>query len=180
MCVVKTAWERCVEFHGHTCPGLAIGYRAAEAAIQKMGISFSEDEEIVCVTENNACGVDAVQLLTGCSMGKGNLVYRGTGKQAFSFFNRKNGAKLRIVMKRSLSQEGMDRAARQKYILEAPLEELFDFKEPVYEAPEPARLFSSIQCESCSEFAAEPKMRLQDGKKLCLDCISAYTRGWDR
>ena len=25
-------WKKCVEFHGHECPGLAIGYRAAMAA----------------------------------------------------------------------------------------------------------------------------------------------------
>lgn len=180
MCMTKTDWERCIEFHGHICPGLAIGYRVAEAAAVKMGIRFSEDEEIVCVTENNACGVDAVQLLTGCSMGKGNLVYRDTGKQAFSFFNRKNGEKLRIVMKRSLTQAGMDRESRQKYILDAPIEELFDFKTPAYDAPEPARLFSSVCCESCGEFAPEHKIRFQQGKKLCLDCFPSYSRGWER
>ncbi|MBV5307454.1 MAG: formylmethanofuran dehydrogenase, partial [Desulfobulbaceae bacterium] len=31
----KNDWERCVEFHGHSCPGLAIGYRACEAAREK-------------------------------------------------------------------------------------------------------------------------------------------------
>ena len=46
-------------------------------------------EEVVCITENDACGVDAVQVITGCTMGKGNLIYRGTGKMVFSFFNRK-------------------------------------------------------------------------------------------
>ena len=24
----KELWEKCVEFHGHECPGLAIGYKA--------------------------------------------------------------------------------------------------------------------------------------------------------
>ena len=85
----KELWNRCVEFHGHQCPGLAIGYKVCEAARVTMGITFSYDEEIVCVTENDACGVDAVQVITGCSMGKGNLLYRGTGKQAFTFFKRK-------------------------------------------------------------------------------------------
>ena len=88
MCEVKTAWQRCVDFHGHSCPGLAIGYRAVEAVIQLFGYVRSADEEIVCVTENDACGVDAIQVLTGCSFGKGNLIYRDRGKQAFSFLNR--------------------------------------------------------------------------------------------
>lgn len=69
-------WEKCTNFHGHSCPGLAIGYKAAEAAIETMNIKFSEDEEIVCVTENDACGVDAIQVLLGCSLGKGNIIHK--------------------------------------------------------------------------------------------------------
>jgi len=174
----KTAWDRCVEFHGHACPGLAIGYRASEAAVQKLNITFSKDEELVCVTENNACGVDAVQLLTGCSIGKGNLIYKGTGKQAFSFFNRNTGDKLRIVFKNTLNREGMDREVIQDYILKAPLDELFDFKEPAFDAPVEAHLFKSTVCEQCGESASEDKIRLQEGKKVCLDCYSDFSRGW--
>lgn len=178
MCMAKTDWERCVEFHGHTCPGLAIGYKVGLAAIKKLNIGFSKDEEIVCVTENDACGVDAVQVLTGCALGKGNLLYRDTGKQAFSFFNRITGEGIRIVFKGVLNRDIMDREEMQKYILKAPLEELFEFKEPLFKPPVNARLFKSIACENCGETASENKMRLQDGKKVCLDCFSEYSRGW--
>jgi formylmethanofuran dehydrogenase subunit E len=81
----KELWERCVEFHGHECPGLAMGFKDCEAAMEKMGLTFSKDEEVVCVTENDACGVDAVQVITGCTFGKGNLLYKGTGKMASVF-----------------------------------------------------------------------------------------------
>lgn len=57
------------------------------------------DEELVCVTENDACGVDAVQVITGCTMGKGNLLYRGTGKMAFSFYCRNSGKSVRLCLK---------------------------------------------------------------------------------
>lgn len=173
----KTLWERCIEFHGHACPALAIGYRAGEY-ILKQNFSFSHDEEIVCVTENDACGVDAVQVLTGCTIGKGNLIYRGTGKQAFSFFNRKTGDKIRLVFKKKLDWQGMDMETLQNYILEAPIEELFDFKMPNYEIPDKAQIFSSIECELCGESASENKIRLQEGKKVCLDCFHEYSRGW--
>ncbi len=178
MCVQKTAWERCVEFHGHSCPGLAIGYRAAEVAMERLGIGFSRDEELVCVTENDACGVDAIQVLTGCSLGKGNLIYRATGKQAFSFFNRSTGDKLRIVYKKRLDKKTMDKAERERYILTAPIDDLFDLKEPNFEPPQRARLFNSIECELCGEYAAEHRMRLYDGKKVCADCYPDYSRGW--
>lgn len=169
-------WNKCVAFHGHECPGLAIGFRACEAAVEKLGLEFSSDEEVVCVTENDACGVDAVQVITGCTMGKGNLLYHGTGKMAFNFYNRKTGESLRVVAKPNAG--GIDRAQRQTFILTAPMDEVFSFGEPRYEVPEQARLFATTVCEICGEGAPEHKMRLQDGKKVCLDCFQDYVRGW--
>ncbi len=169
-------WKKSVDFHGHECPGLAIGFRACEAVKEKLGLQFSTDEEVVCVTENDACGVDAVQVITGCTFGKGNLIYRGTGKMAFSFFNRKTGESLRLIAKPS--KQDMDRQQRQDYILSAPIEEVFSFGEPSFQLPEQARLFTTIVCESCGEGAPEHKIRLQDDKKVCIDCFKAYDRGW--
>jgi len=169
-------WNKCVEFHGHECPGLAIGFRACEVAIKKMGLKFSSDEELVCVTENDACGVDAVQVITGCTLGKGNLIYRGTGKMAFSFFDRKNENCIRLVLNKFKHE--MSRKERQKYILEAPVDEIFSIKIPDFEVPKCARLFTSIICENCGESAPENKIRISNGKKLCLDCIEDYSRGW--
>jgi len=39
----KELWKKSVEFHGHECPGLAMGFKACEAAMEKMGITFSKD-----------------------------------------------------------------------------------------------------------------------------------------
>lgn len=169
-------WRKCVEFHGHECPGLAIGFRACEIAIEKMRLKFSSDEEIVCVTENDACGVDAVQVITGCTMGKGNLIYRDTGKMAFSFFNRKNNDSIRIILKQSDTK--MSREEKQKFILNAPYEDVFDIKKPQFSLPEQARLFNTIVCENCGEGAPENKIRISGGKMLCLDCYKEYSRGW--
>lgn len=174
----QNLWKKCVDFHGHECPGLAIGFKACEAASKKLGISFSSDEEVVCITENDACGVDAVQVLTGCSIGKGNLIYRGTGKQAFSFFCRDTGKKLRMVFKSNGKEEGISREERQKAILEGDIDELFEFKDPHFELPKKARLFNTIICDECDEGAPEHKMRLMDGKIVCMDCFKDYSRGW--
>lgn len=172
----KELWNKCVEFHGHQCPGLAIGFRASEIAIEKMGLKFSEDEDLVCITENDACGVDAVQVITGCTMGKGNLIYKGTGKMAFSFFDRKNNTSIRLILK---SFKGdMTREERQKYILEAPIEEVFSIMKPDFNVPEKARIFNTVICDKCGEGAPEHKIRLSEGKKLCLDCAKDYSRGW--
>ncbi|MGI6174746.1 MAG: FmdE family protein [Christensenellales bacterium] len=170
-------WKKAVAFHGHECPGLAIGFKACEAAAQKIGIGMSEDEQIVCVTENDACGVDAVQALLSCTIGKGNLLYRGTGKQAFSFFDRKNNKSIRIYL-RAKNQKELSRAEWQAYLLSAPVDDLFTFSEPEFELPEKARLFTTLVCEACGEGAPEHKMRLQEGKTVCADCFKGYSRGW--
>lgn len=169
-------WKKCATFHGHECPGLAIGFKACEAAIEKLKLEFAPDEEVVCITENDACGVDAVQVITGCTMGKGNLIYRGTGKMAFSFFNRKKEESIRMMLK-PFSGE-MDRPQRQAYILNASVDEIFTFSKPKFDVPKKARLFNTVTCEICGEGAPEHKMRLKDGKKVCLDCFEDYSRGW--
>ena len=66
-----TLWKKAVSFHGHECGGIALGVRACMEAIDRLGITFSEEEDLVCVTENDACGVDAVQAILGCTLGKG-------------------------------------------------------------------------------------------------------------
>ena len=173
-----TAWERCIEFHGHSCPGLAIGYRAALAAQQHLQLAFSPDEELVCVTENDACGVDAIQVLTGCSIGKGNLLYRDHGKQAFSFFDRAGGKRIRIVLKPGVFKEGASREELQKMILVTPEEELFAVSQPPELPPERARIFTSLVCQQCGESTAEHRIRLHEGQKVCLACCPDYSRGW--
>ncbi|MGB8454593.1 MAG: FmdE family protein [Anaerocolumna sp.] len=173
----KKLWEKAAAFHGHKCPGLAIGFKACEAAFEKMGIGVSDDEEIVCVTENDACGVDAVQALLSCTIGKGNLLYRGSGKQAFSFFNRTNGKKMRVCLKAKMNGT-MNRAEWQEYLLNAPVDEVFTVSAPKFDLPEKARIFQTVVCEICGEGAPEHKMHLQDGKKVCTDCFESYNRGW--
>lgn len=41
MCMIQNDWNRCVEFHGHSCPGLAIGYRTCEAVGERGKMAFS-------------------------------------------------------------------------------------------------------------------------------------------
>lgn len=167
-------YDKCANFHGHKCPGLAIGVRAAYEAMKILEIEFSEDEEIVCISENDACGVDGIQAALGCSVGKGNLLFKLRGKQAFSIYNRKNGKSIRIVKRESELE--MNREEKQAYILEADFDKVFEIKETKFEIPEEAKIFKSVVCEKCGELTAEPYIRLDNGKKVCLDCYEEYFR----
>lgn len=89
--------KQAVEFHGHLCPGLAIGYRVAKYIREHY--PRSEDEELVCIAENRSCSVDAVQEILGCTAGKGNLIFKDHGKQVFTFFSRDDGRATRIYFR---------------------------------------------------------------------------------
>ncbi len=73
-----------VHFHGHLCPGLALGIRATEIALEVIG-PHAVDEEVVAIVETDMCGVDGIQFLTGCTFGKGNMIHRDYGKNAYTF-----------------------------------------------------------------------------------------------
>ncbi len=169
----KKLWSKCVAFHGHECGGLAIGYIASIYAMSLLKIEFSEDEEIVCVAENDACGIDAIQVLLGCSIGKGNLLFKLRGKQAFSFYKRKSGESIRLVLN---TPEGLRGEEVMKYFLKNGPENLFLIKETTFELPEEARIFNSQICEKCGEKTSENMLRLEDGKKVCIDCVKEYKR----
>jgi len=167
-------WEKCVAFHGHSCGGLAVGYQASLYAIELLGIGgVAEDEEVVCITENDACGVDAVQALLGCTYGKGNLLVKLRGKQAFSFYNRKSGNSVRLVLRRTPEKS---RDERQEWVMEGDYHELFDVKETVDTLPESARIFKTHTCAECGEPMSELHAHLCGDDILCDDCYPAYSR----
>lgn len=188
-----------VRFHGHRCPGLALGYRASEIAMHELGATRSEDEELVCIVENDACGVDAIQYLTGCTLGKGNLIIRHYGKSVYTFINRKTGDAVRIAQRPDFSTRRLDSRAgdlrqqvatgmatpeeREEYrermdhviamILQIPPEGIFGIRHVHIPVPETARIFTSIPCSHCRELVAEPLTRVHGGRVVCIPCANA-------
>lgn len=190
----KELIERTISFHGHSCPGLAIGMRAAELVFRELG--GREETELVAVVETDMCGVDAIQFLTGCTYGKGNLIHKDHGKMAFSFYDQKSGksfrailrpeadggigSELRPLMKKvaegSATDEERSRAGELRAQLETrymseSLEELFAKSEPNSPAPRSPRILQSLRCEACEEMTMESRTRRFDGKTLCIPCF---------
>lgn len=200
MCRGKTPWEKSVEFHGHTCLGLALGFRVAEAALKALGSKRDGDEEMIAVVENDSCAVDAIQVITGCTLGKGNLIMRDYGKQGYTFAQREERKAVRITAKFPEKQEELmalrgrigageatdeDKARFKelngemlKEYLSKPLAEICEVKEVSNDIPEKARIFPSATCSCCGEKMMEPRARVKDGKPICIPCAEKYDRGW--
>jgi formylmethanofuran dehydrogenase subunit E len=193
--------KRVVEFHGHMCPGLALGVRAAEVALAEIG-PHSEDEEVVAIVETDMCGVDAVQFLTGCTFGKGNLLHRDYGKNAYTFIRRSDGKAVRVSGRpdalsaqdpareelfakvrtgSATAEEGRRFAEMQKQrcegILDAPLDQLYDVRDVEVTVPPTARVLPSVVCAACGEASMETRIRRLEGRDLCIPCFEAALAG---
>jgi formylmethanofuran dehydrogenase subunit E len=195
---IKT-FEEAADFHGHVCPGLAIGYRAAEVALEELFSGRSEDEELVCIVENDACSIDGIQVVSGCTIGKGNLLFRDHGKQVYTFILRDKSDAVRIsqkpefamnsapgapaLMKKFFSGEATEeetaayhrqRSDMVEQYLTRPADEIFEIRHVKPEIPEKARLFNSVKCAECGEIVSESRARVKDGNFVCIPCSNEY------
>jgi formylmethanofuran dehydrogenase subunit E len=170
--VQLATYEDVTRFHGHSCPGLAIGYRMTAAALAALEATRSLDEELVAIVENNACGVDAVQVVAGCSFGKGNLIFHDFGKPVYTFFSRATGRGIRVVGHRRGMPEELrdDREGRVRWILTAPETDVVSSSEVAVEEPPRAELVRSVPCALCGEPVMETRLRRVGGRLLCIPC----------
>jgi formylmethanofuran dehydrogenase subunit E len=190
-------FKRCATFHGHVCPGLSIGFRAARAALDRLEEKRAADEEIVAVVETDACSADAVQVLTGCTFGKGNFIYRDYGKMALTLLSRNTGRGVRVAMRPDAFKPDEEHMAliqkiargdetaqeHQRFeelhfkrtcdILEAPVDRLFTISTAEMQLPARARIEPSEPCARCGEPTMPSKMKMVDGQKVCRGCLDS-------
>ena len=169
---MKSQYDDLVAFHGHSCPGLAIGYRMSKAALDRLAYARAEDEDIVAIVENDACGVDALQCLAGCTFGKGNLVFRDYGKHVYTLYDRRSGRGVRVVFEPANIPESaaQDRDTLIDWLLVAPEGDIVSAREAHIDEPDLARIMDSIECESCGEGVMVTRTRNVDGQVLCIPC----------
>lgn len=188
-------FQECVQFHGHICPGLAIGYAAAKAGMRSLKTGHAQDEEIVAVVENDSCAVDAVQVLLGCTFGKGNLIFRDWGKQVFTFFDRKTGQGARVSLKGELPDRAERHALRQKIdsgcasdtdkqrwmelrdtmtkqLVSDDAERYFEVRKVHSGIPDPARIVDTEPCSECGEPVMTSRLISLNGRKVCHECAT--------
>ncbi len=168
--------RKAVAFHGHLCPGLMIGWRAVRTLAAHLEVGASPDEELVTVAENDSCSVDAFQALLATTFGKGNLIHRDLGKQAFTLLDRRRGRAARAVflgdgLKKRDARGQTDREAFMAELLTRPARELFAVRDVALPAPPPARIEKSRPCAACGEMTQPSRLVAQaDGRELCRAC----------
>jgi formylmethanofuran dehydrogenase subunit E len=185
---------KCVAFHGHLCPGLAIGFQAARTLMKRLGVRKAPDEELLAIVETDACGADAIQVMTGCTFGKGNFIFKNYGKHAFSLVDRKRGKAMRVCLRpdafeadpkylslfkkdqkdeaspKELAQFRKLQQERTQKILDANAESIFKIEEISPDIPPKAGIMESGTCDFCGEPTKIDLLNKINGKRLCIPC----------
>ncbi|RLB56569.1 MAG: formylmethanofuran dehydrogenase [Deltaproteobacteria bacterium] len=189
------------ELHGHFCPFVALGVKAAVLAHERLGSSTEGiDEDLLAIVEVNNCFSDGVQLVTGCTFGNNALIYRDLGKNALTLA-RRDGRGVRVSIRpdypRSMSASipGSESLFERFIVrrekgtpqemehfkevweelsflqIEAPAEKQFHIEDVQVSLPERSPILPSVICSRCGESVMESHARLQEGKPVCLDCL---------
>lgn len=194
----KEYLELGMKFHGHKCPAMPMGLRAGAAAMNKLEIERTGDGEwlaLVEIGENHCatCFADGIQVITGCTFGKGNIQKLHQGKWGITLVNKKTQKAVRVVPRAEAMAQNKKSAFMTDYrskgipatkvppevseplvqnVMNAPEEmllsvsEIFDF--PYQEKP---HSFDSFVCEECGEMVVEPYGRIKEGKMVCQACL---------
>jgi formylmethanofuran dehydrogenase subunit E len=190
------------ELHGHFCPGLAFGVKAAYLGLRNLDFENTGMEELVAIVECNNCFVDGIQMVTGCSFGNNALIYKDLGKTAVTLVSRNLQKAFRIVLRRWESQEPSDKEkeARELFervvkrrekeietvrrmqqlwtelsfaVLQKPDEDLFNVYEVPVDLPAYAPIFDNAICQKCGEACMETRAVLVGGKPHCITCAGS-------
>jgi Formylmethanofuran dehydrogenase subunit E len=167
--------RRAYDFHGHLCPGIMIGWRAARAAQAALGLSAAKDEELTTVAENDSCSVDAFQALLSTTFGKGNLKWVDNGKQVFTVTDRRQNRAVRVSfvgdkLKTRLPDGSTDREAFMQVLLSAPDEDVVEVLEVPASPPGLARIEPSQPCARCGELVQRSRLVGIGGEFYCPPC----------
>ena len=176
--------DESAKIHGHLCAGQVLGVRMSMLGLREIGIldpKGRDRKSLIVYVEMDRCATDAVQSVTGCSLGKRSMKFMDYGKMAATFLNLRTGKAVRILAREDSREKakGHFPAIENKYTaqLEAykimPDNELFDVMEVIIQvAPEdmPGRPMRRVQCDSCGEHIQDMREVYQDGKILCIPC----------
>lgn len=193
----KEDYQACIKFHGHTCMGVTIGYLAAKLGMELLAEVRAIDEELIAIVETDACCCDAIQILTGCTFGKGNFFYLDYGKMAFTFGSRTTGQGVRLLLKHAIfeiperervlaeniASHNATEAEQEEYtsLYEARGEELFSRGPEAFfdigriselQLPPLAPRAPSEACGVCGEMVMKTKLTEVGGHQVCRGCQS--------
>ena len=185
------------KFHGHKCPAMPMGLRVGAAALNALNADRTGDSALLAVLDLGedhcaTCFADGIQVITGCTFGKGNIKKTHKGKWAVTLIDKKAQKAVRVTPKAEAMKANKETAFFKDYrekgvpptqvpddvvdplvvkVMTAPDEMIMNISE-VYECKHQDRphSFDSFVCPECGEMTVEKYSRRRGHKKVCIDC----------
>ena len=193
-----TIWERpiddllaeAVSFHGHLCPGQVLGVRMAVAGCRETGFAHprAAGKHLVVFVEIDRCATDAIEALTGVSLGKRTLKHLDWGKAAATFVDARTGRGVRVAARddaRALAPllvpgEPDARRAQIAAYRVMPERSLFLIESVVIAPGWLDRPRVRVRCAECREGVNYGREIVVGGRGLCRGCAGERYYGYDR
>ena len=172
--------------HGHLCPGQVLGVRMSMLGLREIGITDPKGKDrksVIVYVEMDRCATDAVQSVTGCSLGHRTMKFLDYGKMAATFVNVKSGRAVRVLAREDAREaaralfpgiQDKHQAQLEAYKIMPDAELFMVMHVQVRIRPEdmPGRPLRRVQCQSCGEHVQDSRDVLQQGRVLCIPCAS--------
>jgi len=177
--------ERSITIHGHLCPGQVLGVKMAILGMEQIGLHVPEagkrEKRVIVYVEMDRCATDAIQTVTGCSLGHRTMKFCDYGKMAATFVNLETKRAIRLVAREDLRDKAKelfpeitDLYAAQTLAYKAmDSEELFDMmlvRVDIPPADMPGRPLKRVSCSRCGEYVQDMRDVCRNGEVLCKAC----------
>lgn len=187
------------KFHGHKCPAMPLGLRVGAAAMNALGVDRAQDGQILALVDLGedhcaTCFADGIQVITGCTFGKGNIKKTHKGKWAVTLVDKKKQKAVRVTPKaeamlankkssffKDYREKGVPASSVPASVAEplvdkvmsAPDEKVLDISEVFdYRHMDTPHSFDGFVCEECGEMVVTQYGRIKGEKKVCIDCAA--------
>lgn len=184
------------KFHGHKCPAMPLGLKMASVAMNELNVTHAHAGELFAIVELGdhhcaGCIGDGVQVLTGCTFGKGNITRAMKGKFGMTLIDQKAKKGVKITPKGSWLAKAFDSPfmkERQKglppqkidesivnplieKVMSMPAEDQFDVEhlDNIY-VEIPPHKWDKRLCNECGELTVAEYGYYINDKFLCSDC----------
>lgn len=186
----NTLLEKGRDFHGEVCPGIVIGTRIAMAGMRELGMDpMDRNRDLMVFVEIDRCMADAIQAVTGISMGHRTLKYKDYGKFAATFLDLSSGKAVRVsAAEGPKPSQTEDKSQNEKPDMKNMVEKLSKVSEEELLLIEDVEVnignhdvpgFPKYRayCEECGDRVLDKREVVVDGKTLCKACAegSYYT-----
>jgi len=202
MIEAKDYYDHALALHGHKCPAMPLGLRAGAAAMNALGVTRAADSQLLALVETGedhcgTCYADGVQMITGCTLGKGNISKLHYGKWGLTLIDTAAGRAVRVTPTAATLQASQHSAFITDYrakgipasqvppeiaeplmqhVMDAPDSELLAVGTiTTRQVPHRPHSFTGLVCGNCGEMVIEPYARIAGGKTVCIPCQQQLT-----